>query len=221
MGPQTRKNGLKSFLVKVPWFGRLFLQVLLFLIFLQYFGLPSWRRYQEGQVVVVSHEREDGFVPAPAVTFCPQNPNSFGGFKNATLSDGTNSMAEVCEGKEDMKKCIEEAAYNLTEAIKRYGFGPLMNMDKAPEESAWSTYFGLAHYGLCYTLNSSFNMTIYNTNGTINIGLQNLSYMMVVHDPNIFIHSANPSIPQQWSIIKYDNQLTLQNLLAVERRNMV
>ena len=221
MGSKTRKNGLKSFCVKVPWFGRLFLQILLFLIFLQYFGLPSWSRFQEGQVVVVSHEREDGFVPAPAVTVCPQNPISMGGFKNVSIVDGTNTMSQLCEGKEDIKRCIKEAAYNLTEAIKTFGSGYLGNMIMPSEESDWNIEFGLPFYGLCYTLNISFHMTIYNTNGTLNFGLQDLTYMMIVHDPNIFLLTVNPSIPQEWSRIENDNKLTLQNLVVVERKNLV
>ena len=96
-----------------------------------------------------------------------------------------------------------------------------MNMNMTPKESAWRIVYGLPLYGLCYTLNISFDMAIYASNGTINIGLQDLSYYMVAHDPSIFLHSSNPSIPQLWSMIENENKLTLQKLIVVERRNLV
>ena len=218
---QVQKSNLNRLFVNVQWIGGLLLYILLFLIFLQYFGLPSWQRYQEGQVVVTSHKREDGYVPAPAVTFCPQNPSILAGFKNTNFTHDNDLMGQLCEGEEDIKRCIEEAAYNLTETIDTYSYGDYMDI-RTPEESAWNIEFGLAAYGLCYTLNISFHMTIYNHNGTLMFNLNdNLTYIVFVYDPNVFVQSANPSIPMQWFLLENDKKFRLQSLSVVEHQNMV
>ena len=222
MALHSRKDGLKSFLVRVPWLGGLLLHVLLFLIFLQYFGIPSWQRYQKGQVVVTSYTREDGIVLAPAVTFCAQNPSISMGYKKANWTGmGNNVISQLCEGKEDIERCVHGAAYNLTETIDTFSYGDYLDV-RAPEENDWITDFALPYYGLCYTLNISFHMTIYNHNGTLKFNLHdNLTYIAFVHDPNIFVQNFNPSIPMQWFMLENDKKFRLQSLRVVEHQNMV
>ena len=109
----------------------------------------------------------------------------------------------------------------LMMAIDHYSYGDYEEI-KIPDESAWRTEFGLQIYGFCYTLNISFHMTIYNNNGTLMFGLNdNLTYMVFVHDPNILILTASPSIPIQWFTLKNNNLFSLKSLVVVERHNMV
>ena len=63
-------------------------------------------------------------LPAPAVTLCPSNPNTTDGFPktDAKLVVQANStrVGRVCQGKEgeeDIRRCVEAASYNLTDAI--------------------------------------------------------------------------------------------------------
>ena len=47
---------------------------------LNFFGLPVLKRYQGSKVVVIISMHSQSGLPTPAVTVCPQNPNTTNGF---------------------------------------------------------------------------------------------------------------------------------------------
>ena len=69
----------RSLVTKMPFshlvWGKILLQVVLFAIFFNYFGLVSWQRYKEQRVVLTSSDEPIDKLPAPAITLCPIDHN--------------------------------------------------------------------------------------------------------------------------------------------------
>ena len=97
-------------------------QALLFVLFFNFFGLESLKRYWKYEVVVLDSEKRLDGLPVPAVTVCPQNPITGIGFKtNITASEALQLVNGtvlhiICENIE-LKKCIEDEAFNLSMVI--------------------------------------------------------------------------------------------------------
>ena len=67
-----------------------FVQVVLLILALNFFGLPSLKRYYAKEVVVVRSTDAQSGLPTPAVTVCPLNPQTSSGFpKNGFNSTET------------------------------------------------------------------------------------------------------------------------------------
>ena len=66
--------------------GKILLQLLLFAIFFNYFGVVSWKRYQEQRVVLTSSDEAIDNLPAPAVTLCPADHEDRIGYIDALYS---------------------------------------------------------------------------------------------------------------------------------------
>ena len=88
-------------------------QVVLLITLIQYFGLPSWERYQEEKTVVTSAEKNLGSIPAPTVTVCPLNQETILGLKNNSVLmenfPNFEFVFELCKGlkEEDIIRCVK------------------------------------------------------------------------------------------------------------------
>ena len=76
--------------------------LILFVIFLVFFGIPSMIEFQDDGVFikVSKYYPSDGAVPAPAATICAENPVTGIGWKSAAnTSTSAESLFETaCEG---------------------------------------------------------------------------------------------------------------------------
>ena len=102
-------------------FSKLFVVILLFALFLNYFGLNSLKRYQEKKVFVTSTQKLEEFIPAPALTICPTN--SFPGVpeeeRHNMMGNPFQYLCSSLEGNASaIVDCVENLAYNLTDVVK-------------------------------------------------------------------------------------------------------
>ena len=84
--------------------------IILFIIFINCFGIPAFRKFAKNEsVVVVTTESEpDGHVLAPAITVCRRNSITEAGWKNEIDLENTESMFEaVCNNRSGNKNIFE------------------------------------------------------------------------------------------------------------------
>jgi hypothetical protein len=97
-----------------------FVQAILLAVFLKYFGLISWARYQAENVVVTTSERSEETFQAPAVTICPaaKNGNPFPGVEFTPEDISAAIKGEfieiLCKDDGEISRCIEEKTFNLS-----------------------------------------------------------------------------------------------------------
>ena len=64
---------------------RLLFQLMLFLAFLYFFGLPAIERYQDKKVMVVTSKRNTEGIEAPVITIVAFNPENKTGWRGNRL----------------------------------------------------------------------------------------------------------------------------------------
>jgi hypothetical protein len=190
----------------VPWkLGvKILVQGILFLVFIKYFGLGSWQRFNESDTVITSHEKEDVEIPSPGITICMSE------------SADTQSVEQYCLGKDgkDLVKCIETSFFNVTSIIKKEKRGT----DMSPDSTEWKTEYN--NQGFCFTLDTQFHIGIFLDNETIRIELNKTKRSLVfIHDPNFYVFNTNRGFPMSLIIAENDTMM-YQQMTVVEHRNL-
>ena len=151
---------------RLVW-GKILLQLLLFAIFFNYFGLVSWKRYKEQRVVLTSSDEPVDNLPAPAITLCPVNHQDQTGYKNLTKEDNDlpavfwkgKLISHICEGKEgeDIANCIEQKVINQTTIVRSITKG-FQKEESLPEKFFWRTEFSHGMNGFCSTIHLNYSL---------------------------------------------------------------
>ena len=176
--------------IKLRTVVKLVVQAILLILVVNFFGLESWKRFQAKKAVMTSSEQNKGRVPAPAVTVCGFDPKRNWAFKKkppVVDEFSQEIIGHVCsnlKGDETLK-CVEEETYNLTTMVKvvTKGF-----QENSSLPGPWYSELSLTGVGLCHTLETDMNFGTNVTTESIRIALnQNLSYSVMIHDPNYFL----------------------------------
>ena len=167
------------------FFARAFVQIVLLVVALNYFGLPSLRRFLDRKVVVTSSDEDQDNFPSPSVTVCARKPISAEGFPKdlADLNPDDSAIGQICMGKEgaEIATCIEKNTFDLESTVA-------LKYDKS--NTSWVPDFTLSQVGMCYTLNGVNLTTLpsleFNTNN---------KYGVLIHDPNLYHITYNFLMP--------------------------
>ena len=177
----------------ILFWGKIIVQIALFGIFLRYFGIVCWQRYQARKVVVTSSEYFQGELPTPAVTVCPENPEILRNLSEKSLSDPIGSWCGQNEETETYQ-CIESVTNNLTSSIRAVTCG---HQEESPDvnREEWISDFTAPGQGMCFTFKRRQDMGIDFVKHSIMIHfLSNMSYIFI-HDPEFFAMNWNPALP--------------------------
>ena len=88
---------------------KLLLHARLILVFLNFFGIASWKRYNDEDVYISSTEQYSNNIKPPGITICPGLRNRY-----------HNILANPCSSKNgtlDIVSCIEEASFSLSDNV--------------------------------------------------------------------------------------------------------
>ena len=220
----------RSLVTKMPFshlvWGKILLQVVLFAIFFNYFGLVSWQRYKEQRVVLTSSDEPVNKLPAPAITLCPIDHNDQIGYVDVIGKEDEPAVqwkgrliSHICQGKEgdEIVKCIEEKAVNQTTLAKFITRG-FQQGKGFPDPSLWRTEFSHGIYGLCSTIQIPFPLGVDLAKEAIWIGLnKSYNFMIYIHDPNFFLLNNNPSLPM--NVFVQDDDMIAYKMFVVQRHN--
>ena len=174
------------------FFVRASVQIVLLVVALNYFGLPSLRRFFDMKVVVTSADEDQKNFPSPSVTVCPRNPLSSQGFPKylAGLNPDDSTLGNICMGKDDIANCIENNTFDLESTVALYSDKSHFSMGTSEPSNLWTPDFTIVQVGMCYTLNglniTTFPFLEFNKNNT---------YSILLHDPNLFHITFNFLMP--------------------------
>jgi hypothetical protein len=175
------------------------LQLVLLLIFLVYFGLPSIRRFQAREVMVVTSRRATGGIPAPAITMLPRNPKTNIGWKDSSWDISSLEFIQLaCENttsrNTSIDGCIEEKTYNQTEVVKDVILGYTTKKSLIKDDVPLTEDFTSTWYGRGYTLNIETKIgPDYSTDQLFVAVGYDLNYRMILHDRLYFAVNNNPT----------------------------
>ena len=209
--------------IKIETGVKLVIQSVLLLIFIKYFGLTSWQRYQAERAVMTSAEEDaEGGIPSPAVTVCAFDPATNLAFRNKHPGvDGTSQevIGHICKGTNgtEIVKCVEKEGFNLTTTVKEVTKGIKLNTSSPGQ---WFPEFSFTGAGLCHTLDANMTFGTNLTTESLRIELNNsLSHFLMIHDPNFFLLNLNPGLP--FNFIKATHsKMTVYSLIAVKHHNI-
>ena len=107
----------------------LLLHLLLFLLFLAFFGVPAIEKYLERKTIVIFSEEQTNGIEAPAITFVPSNYSIFGwkSVEESTEDPNTSfDMVDHCRrlNATEMESCISHDTFQLDDFLRaaRLGF---------------------------------------------------------------------------------------------------
>ena len=122
-------------------FSKWLVVLVLFVIFLHFFGIKSLERYLEKKVLVTKMNKLMGFIPAPAITICPLNPETRLVFPNNFSKEEEHEVRENTFGRlcghldgnaSAIVDCVEELAYNLSSVV--------LKETRGMERDAWDQF---------------------------------------------------------------------------------
>ena len=148
-------------------------EIVLFSVFINFFGLESLKRFQGKAVVTTISAKQTEFMPAPAVTLCPMDPKTKLGFHNITKSDiraaNESLSAATCSETEDstLAECFERKVIGLNEMVLHVREG-IRGEKKSPSSENWTFSFS---FNPCYTFTTPRHMGTDNFIHSIVLGL--------------------------------------------------
>ena len=182
------------------------LQLSLFVIFLNFFGIPAITKYlQKETMVVYSEEQTDG-IEAPAITvFAVKDTGS--GWK--TVGKNVTSlrsffMFDQCKkaGFTDVETCVSNDTFGLNEFLKEArlglydGMGTTSLFGDPSTSPLWTEDLTVTFSGRYFTLSLSYMITrreidviLFCVDST-----SSFSYTFFVHDENFFLVNITHSV---------------------------
>ena len=148
-------------------------EIVLFSVFINFFGLESLERYQEKAVVTTTSAKQPAFMAAPAVTICPTDLKTHLGFHNITKNDvraanGSFSAAMCSESSDPtLEECFEKKVIKLNEMVLYVSAG-IKGEKQSPSLEKWTFTFS---YHPCYTFTTPRHMGTDNFIHSIVLGL--------------------------------------------------
>ena len=195
---------------------------ILLLIFIQYFGIVSIKKYLDrGILVKVSKQSNPDGVVSPSVTICALNPLTKNGWRNDNFtmeSDGSFVEAS-CSGLtgRDLQDCVLRATYDIADFIPG-GLDQGFN---------FSFDITVGRNGKCYT-HTSPTESIGSTIGYSSLLMQlnnTMQFEIFVHEQNFFFLTLNPKAFPGFRISLESDDLKngefrLQTIEIIQRNNM-
>ena len=189
----------------------LILHVVLFTLFLIFFGVPSVKKYLDKETIVIYSEEQSNGIEAPAITFVAmrKTPSVAKGWKSAhhNITFETFAMFDHCQGLNftNMDVCLKKNTIAKDEFLNSARIGSWSNTTSITYESSsslWSEDATSASMGRHFTLKPSTTLTP-TPNSLLMFELENtFDYNIWLHDDKFFIPNHSPFGPpsRYWKI---------------------
>ena len=162
---------------------KVILQIVLFVIFIFYFGLPSVEKYQKKNVMMVDSVKNTNGIPIPAISI-------------VVLDNATRYESCLFKSTSSVERCLDESAKNWTQIISSVVLG--LTRKKIIDLANGKMKQGFTHVlsPSILTLNLPDRIGPYDRDDQLFILLDpkyNGRYEIFVHDPEVFLLTVNPS----------------------------
>ena len=140
----------------------IFFQILLFVVFLIFFGFPSVKKYLDQETIIIKSEEETNGIEAPVITILAMK-NFFGWKSKQNVTDTRMELFEMVDhckevGIADIKSCISQDTYELDDFIAMASIGA-MDQRKFVDKSMWIEDMTSTKFGRQFTLKLSRKLT--------------------------------------------------------------
>ena len=162
---------------------RFLFQLVLFTIFLYFFGLPAVEKYCRKEVILVETIKNEDGIHAPAITI-------------ALPDQLEEDVFERCNTS--IEACIMASTFNSTNIIKSVLLGWVGRLSLNLTKGILSEDFNQIWAGRYFTINLPMQIGSDDDEDQLYIVLYpQFVYQIFVHDPEFFIYNENPTtIPQ-------------------------
>ena len=195
------------------------LQLVLFVIFLVLFGIPSVCKYLDKETMIIFAEEETDGIEAPAITFLGMK--NWMGWKS--VNNVTNSQFNIVDHcKEigftdlDLETCTANDTFGLADFLKEAKIGalepqPVLNESALRTSSLWTADVTATPYGRHFTLKLGRTITRNNSDFVIfrMDSTSSFYYSVWVHDENFFLVNMNPFRKEVCENVMAQNRLLL------------
>ena len=199
----------------------------LLVLFLRFFGLPSWAKFQAGEVMTNRRMLRSNDSIAPALTICALDRESKQGWKYEERipkqMKNANYLVNFCNGTKQVVKCVNSNTYNLRETVVRAKAMPSgMESHKKEKDFAnskhWIEELSAFRLGKCHTLNNSVTLKSALWDFGFNMSFK---YAVIIHDPNFYLFSTNPvTVPHIVLDLKKDDGTSMLYVEAIQHVNI-
>ena len=177
------------------------LQLLLFSLFLGFFGIPSYDQYQRKETIIVKSELETTGIEAPAVTLQATQDN----FGWKSIENGSFwhdfDLYEHCEKiNMTIETCVQSDTITLSDflanvTIEKNFVTDSVLLNLSTSMAYWTQDMSTAAWGKHFTFKPPKSITL-NQDHCMTISLfKNFTFFVLVHDEDFFFNSANPLGP--------------------------
>ena len=177
--------------INLLFLAKLICQIGLLVFFLSFFGIPNVKRYQQGEVMVVSSTKHSGGIFAPTISVMARNHFSRKGWKSDNITASVDVIEDQCGNASDIQKCIVEGTYQLSDVVKHAHIGFAKN-ESLMNSTLWREDFTNTYYGRYHTLNPGRRMTTDYFADQIFLHLhQNFNYTIFIYHQEFFVLNKN------------------------------
>ena len=173
------------------------LHLILFFVFMIYFGKPSVDKYLDKKTIVITTEEFTNGIEAPAISIVVMNNRSVPGWKSAneTLNFESFSMFRHCQtlNFSDMYACKRNDTINLDDFLKTARIGGFEEtstlLSNSSSSAIWTEDMTHTYSGRVFTLkHTTIIKSLYPLVLEVNPGFE---YHIWVHDENFFLANYN------------------------------
>lgn len=195
-------------------FVKVLLQLVLFGLFVYFYGIPAVKKMNQNETIVVKSRRNTQGIKAPSVTIAARNNQTNMGWKEKsdkiTKAHSNDTLRHQCEDFSTVEDCLTKATYNHSEFIKGFLRGYERQESLLAQEGAGRRDFTYVRYGTTYTVNPNISIGPVDDDDQIIILLdRNFIYDIFIHDKDFFILNDNrcglPALYQKVIALKQMN----------------
>ena len=200
------------------------LQLVLFILFLYFFGVPSVRTYQKKETFVAKYEEVTDGIEAPAVTI--QATQNTSGWKSPGGKGYWKSFEvfQHCAGiNRTIEECIEEDSFRLTDFLEDVRFGDDPNVSSSVLNSSFlKEDMDITAWGRHFTLTNFKAMTQDDEDCLKFVLNKTFSYSVLVHDEDFSLFNFNPLGPptNAWNFIGETTKSFYQELILTKQKKL-
>ena len=176
---------------------KVFIQLILLVIFLKYIGLDAIDRYHEENTMIVKSRRQTGGIEGPTITVVPKHNTTKTGWRHETeeLDSFADVMYKKCKDFEEFKtlqNCIENKTFDWKTTVRDIHIGIDEFKVSLMNENLWTEDLTVGFEGRYYTLTIPRKITTEWRQDQIYLDLNpNMIYDVYIHETNYFIINSH------------------------------
>ena len=186
--------------LKVLLISKTTLQLVLFFLFLTFFGIPSFKQYQRKETIVIKSELETDGIEVPAVTLQATLDNTLGwkSVKEEDINWISFELFEHCKGiNKTIEECVQTDTIKLSDFLAEarfentYDSSNSVQIDLSPSSLDWKEDMTTTGFGKHFTFKFS-KPFVFDDEYCLMFSLfRNFTFFLFVHDENFFFYNAN------------------------------